>query len=302
MAGSKIKIYDLHRFSTIDGNGIRTVVFLKECPLRCIWCHNPESQEQQTELLYYETNCIKCGVCVEICSRHALSLNGNIEIDRSKCTLCLDCVDKCPRGALNAVGYEITASELLKEIIKDKKYFDLSGGGVTLSGGEPILQYNQLHDVVIKMRQAGISVDIETCLYCNLEEVKTFLSEIDTIYCDVKLIDSERHKIITGVDNRIIKENITQLMNEGFNVKIRYPIIPQVNDSEDDLLQLVQFLKGNSCSEVEIIPYHDFGIKKYQALDRNYTLRGTKSHSHSQTNDIKNFFIDHGIATSITLL
>jgi len=302
MAESNIKIYDLHRFSTIDGNGIRTVVFLKGCPLRCIWCHNPESQDHQTELLYYETNCIKCGSCVQICSRRALSLNETIEIDRSKCTLCLDCVDKCPRGALKAAGYETTTSELLKEILKDKKYFDLSGGGVTLSGGEPILQHDQLHNLVIKMRRAGVSVDIETCLYCDLEGAKSFLNELDTIYCDVKIIDSDRHKIITGVDNRIIKENISQLMNEGFNVKIRYPIVPQVNDSEDDLLQLVQFLKGNSCNEVEIIPYHDFGINKYQALDRNYTLKDTKSHSQSKINDIKIFFENHGIVASITFL
>jgi pyruvate formate lyase activating enzyme len=186
--------------------------------------------------------------------------------------------------------------------MKDKKYFDLSGGGVTLSGGEPILQHKQLHDVVLGMRQAGISVDIETCLYCDLEEVKAFLKEIETIYCDIKVIDSERHLTITGVDNRIIKDNVSQLSNEGFNIKIRYPIVPQVNDSEYDLRQLAQFLKDNSFNEIELIPYHDFGINKYRALDKGYALKGMKSHSQGQINDIKDFFIDHGIAASITLL
>ena len=237
-------IFNIQKFSTHDGDGVRTTIFFKGCPLRCMWCHNPESQHYYKELIFHHHKCTACGRCVAKCKQGANSIvDGKIVFDRSKCTACGVCTDWCITEARELAGKEYTVDALVKEAMKDKIFYEQSGGGVTLSSG-----------------------------YTDYENLKRILPYVDVFLYDIKVMDPEDHKKYIGVDNSLILENLKKLSDEGAGLYIRLPIIQQVNATDEHIESVIHFLKENNihARQVNLLPYHDIGKGKYASLDMEY--------------------------------
>lgn len=266
-------ISETERYAIKDGPGIRTVIFLKGCPLRCKWCANPETQKSIYQLMYWQTRCIGCRKCIQKCPRQALSWgNRGIEIARSKCISCGICTDICNSQALTMAGESKTIREIMKDILKDNLYYETSGGGVTFSGGEAASQGDFLYELARECKKQGISTCIETCGYAEWEIYQKLLPYIDFFYYDLKIIDEEDHKKYTGVSNRLILDNFRRLIAAGANITVRIPIIPGVNDTGKNIHNTVEFLlKHAPGCHVSLLPYHRLGISKYEKLDMEYS-------------------------------
>lgn len=265
-------IFDIQRFSLYDGPGIRTNVFLKGCPLRCLWCHNPESQNSKKELLFYKSRCTGCGKCREICSRAGTD----------QCVACGMCVDICPSGAREISGREASVEEIIAEVLRDKSFYDSSGGGVTITGGEPLAQPGFVFEILSECRKNGIHTAVETSGFANEKIIKRLKDEADLILYDIKGIDEELHKRNTGVSNSVILKNASFLMESGANVIFRMPYIPGYNDGEIEKISL--FTKG---FPFEIMAYHKTGISKYDSLGRNYSLTSVEPPNEAELDELK---------------
>lgn len=247
-------ISDIQRFCMHDGPGIRTTVFFKGCPLRCEWCHNAETQNCQKELLFYKEKCIGCGIC-KAC-------------DKEACIVCGACVQNCPTGAREVAGYEYTAQELYDQIQKDIAFYGKEGG-VTFSGGECMMQVEGLAEVLKMCKENGIHTAIDTAGYVPFEHFEKILPYTDLFLYDIKLFDFEKHKKYTGVDNKLILENIKKLFSAGATIWVRIPIIPSVNDNTQEMKKIKEFLDGcGSPEKIELLPYHPMGESKSQALGK----------------------------------
>jgi pyruvate formate lyase activating enzyme len=266
-------IFNIQRYSIHDGPGIRTVIFLKGCPLRCLWCSNPEGQNFDLEILYSKKKCLGCDICVDVCEENAITAfsKGKI-IDHRKCTMCGECVRNCPGNALEIAGRRITVEELLGEIKKDKVFYHRSGGGVTFSGGEPASQPGFVRTVAEGCHEAGIHTAIETTGYQRWEAFLMILENMDLAMIDLKHMDEQEHKKLTGVANNLILDNIKRVSNEtDISLIIRIPIIPGYNDSLPNLEASADFIRSlPRWSGVELIPYHRLGSSKYAKLNREY--------------------------------
>ena len=266
-------IFNIQRFSIHDGPGIRTTVFFKGCPLRCWWCHNPEGQTLERELLVFNNRCIGCGTCAKVCERGAIIIKeGKVLIDREKCDLCGKCVENCSTRGLEFAGKLVTDEWLLKELKKDIIFFDQSGGGVTISGGEPLMQFEFLLSLVKMLKEEGIHVTVDTSGYGEWDKLKQLANNVDLFLYDIKLIDNEKHKKYMGVSNEIILKNMQKLVNEKTNIAPRIPLIPGVNDDIEDIKQFAKFLGGLGFRTVNILPYHDFGREKYIRAGKEYKI------------------------------
>lgn len=266
-------IFNIQRFSIHDGPGIRTTVFFKGCPLRCWWCHNPEGQTLERELLVFNNRCIGCGTCAKVCERGAITIKeGKVLIDREKCDLCGKCVENCSTRGLEFAGKLVTDEWLLKELKKDIIFFDQSGGGVTISGGEPLMQFEFLLSLVKMLKEEGIHVTVDTSGYGEWDKLKQLANNVDLFLYDIKLIDNEKHKKYMGVSNEIILKNMQKLVNEKTNIAPRIPLIPGVNDDIEDIKQFAKFLGGLGFRTVNILPYHDFGREKYIRAGKEYKI------------------------------
>lgn len=268
-------IFNIQKFSTHDGDGVRTTIFFKGCPLRCMWCHNPESQHYYKELIFHHHKCTACGRCVAKCKQGANSIvDGKIVFDRSKCTACGVCTDWCITEARELAGKEYTVDALVKEAMKDKIFYEQSGGGVTLSGGEVMASQHMdyVEEVCRKLHENGVSVFIDTSGYTDYENLKRILPYVDVFLYDIKVMDSEGHKKYIGVDNSLILENLKKLSDEGAGLYIRLPIIQQVNATDEHIESVIHFLKENNihARQVNLLPYHDIGKGKYASLDMEY--------------------------------
>ncbi len=255
------KIFDIQRFSIYDGPGIRTNVFLKGCNLRCLWCHNPESQSMKNELMLNKDKCVGCGECEKIC--------GNTFTEN--CTACGRCVNVCAHGAREIKGETVSASDVVKQVLRDREFYRTSGGGVTLSGGEPLLQADFAAEILSQCRENGISTAIETALNVKWETVEKVLPYLDLVLCDIKCIDEKKHIELTGVSNRQILENAQKLKKSGVKVIFRTPVVPGCND--DEIEKIAEFCDG---FEYEILAYHKTGCGKYASLGREYSLDGVE--------------------------
>ncbi|MBO4880702.1 MAG: glycyl-radical enzyme activating protein [Firmicutes bacterium] len=272
-------VFNLQRFSLHDGNGIRTIVFMKGCPLHCLWCSNPESQNRCEELSIKTMRCIRCGTCEAVCRQQAIRLTGDTAtVDRSRCIACGTCVEHCNAGALSMLGQWMTVDEVFEQVIADKAFYESSQGGVTFSGGEPLMQAAFLKQALLRFREAGISTVVETCGYASREDLESIRSLTDTFFYDVKLIDAEAHKRFTGVTNELILSNLAYLQESGSEILVRMPLIPGVNDSEENLAATGRFLKETGLPEIQLLPYHSYGASKYPTIGRSYTFQ---SHSPS---------------------
>jgi pyruvate formate lyase activating enzyme len=269
----------IERSSIHDGQGLRTVIFLKGCPLRCIWCSTPESQNYRPELGYARNRCRGCGTCVQICPVGALEPteeDGRIRVDRSKCRGCFACAAECPTGALKNYGTPMSVKDVVAEISRDEVFFFHSGGGVTISGGEPLSQPNFTAAVLKECKRLGIHTAIETCLFAPWNSVELVLPWLDVLYTDIKVMDSGLHRQWTGTDNTLILENLKRIDRSAYPVEIivRIPLIPGVTDTDKNLSDTVEFLCSiKKLKDIELLPYHRLGTDTYMHLGREYLLK-----------------------------
>lgn len=270
---TKGNVFNIQRYSLHDGPGIRTVVFLKGCPLSCLWCANPESQNMKSELLIRKTNCIKCKKCVEVCPENCIKVTLNdVEITKLICSDCNKCAYICASNAISLVGQDMTPDELCIEVLKDKIFYNNSGGGVTFSGGEPFAQSEFLIDTLKRCKENGINTVVETSGYTDINTISRSIKYIDTFYVDLKLMDNEKHKMFTKVSNEKILSNIEFIAKKRKNLLVRIPILPGINDDALNIKRSGEFLAGIGVSNVQLLPYHNYGKSKYDSLGRKYLL------------------------------
>jgi pyruvate formate lyase activating enzyme len=263
------------RFAVHDGPGIRTSVFFKGCPLSCWWCHNPESQSFEPDVLYSADRCRLCGSCADACPQDAIVRTGGRMTTTSSCTRCGTCLDFCAAEARAIAGRAMTVSEILSEIERDLVFFDESGGGVTFTGGEPLSQSAPLEALLRACRERRIHTTIETCGVASRETVLRLGGLADLVLYDVKLIDTERHRRFTGVANTQILENLSALTRRHPNVVVRIPVVPGVNDRPEDIRNFGALLSRLGIRHWELMPYHRAGTDKYRRLGREYRLPET---------------------------
>ncbi len=291
-------VFNIQKFSTHDGDGVRTTIFFKGCPLKCRWCHNPESQRYEKELIFHHNKCVVCGKCVVKCPQQANSIvDGKLVFDRDKCTACGVCTDWCIKEAREIAGKEYTVDELVKEAKKDQIFYEQSGGGVTLSGGEVMAQnIDYIEQLCKRLHREGISVFIDTSGYTKYENLKRLIPFADVFLYDIKAIDSEEHKDYIGVDNALILENLVKLSNDGAGIYARLPIIGKVNATDGYINSVIRFLEDNhvKVQQVNLLPYHDIGKGKYASLDRPYDEASMVKPDKELMEHFKTMFEEHG--------
>lgn len=280
-------IFNIQKYCVHDGPGIRSVIFFKGCPLACKWCSNPEGISHKQELSYKEKECIgekECGYCSNVCEENAIFfLQGKAQIDLKKCVGCMKCADACPAQAIEQMGYWYTVEEVLSKILSDQAFYARSGGGITLSGGEPLLQPKFIIDLLKEAKIEGLSTAIETTGCVPWEIIKEVFPLLDTIHMDIKIIDSEKHKKFTGKDNKKILENFEKICLNfpEKEIVVRTPVIPGVNDSVDEIQKIADYINGvvknNRNVSYELLPFHNFGSSKYLFQGKKYEFAEYKN-------------------------
>lgn len=266
-------VFDIQRYSIHDGPGIRTLVFLKGCPLRCPWCANPESQLPHAELRFVENLCNGCKLCVEACPVQAIrEEKGSVKFDRKICTVCGECATVCPTKAVSIVGEVKTVREILEVLEKDRVFFEGSGGGITLSGGEPLAQPEFAGAIMQASKTKGFHTAIETTGYQQWDLVKSIFMHTDTVLFDIKIMDAVRHEKTVGVSNNLILSNAKKIADMRKQMVIRVPIVPGLNDDFENLDETLAFAERIGVHEVHFLPYHRLGQLKYAQLGRSYEI------------------------------
>jgi pyruvate formate lyase activating enzyme len=274
-------ITEIQRFSLQDGPGIRSTIFFKGCPLHCPWCHNPETQDTKREYYYYPERCGHCGRCAAVCSIGAsqlIKINGNkpeLKLDRTKCLRCMKCVDTCLNGARSVIGQSLSIDQIIKEVASDNLFYINSGGGVTLSGGEPLYFPEFSLELLKRLKKESLRTAMETSCYQRWENIEPLIPFLDLFIVDIKSLDAAKHKEIIGVPLSPILFNIEMLFAAGANVRIHLPIIPGFNDNEIHFQRCIDLLGkySNKLNGVDILPYHVYGEKKYDFLGRGDTYK-----------------------------
>jgi pyruvate formate lyase activating enzyme len=310
------RIYDIQGFSVQDGPGIRTTVFLKGCPLRCPWCHSPESQQCYPQLSWIALKCVgtaQCGKCLNACSKGAitpgrLSLRAAtqeeiqlVHIDRSICDNCADCTTVCVYKALFMCGTEYTVEELLDRASKDIPFYEQSGGGVTISGGEPLSQPEFTLAVLKGLKERQIHTALDTTGYAPYASIEKIFPYTDLFLFDLKHMDSKRHRIVVGVENKLILENAQKIAEAGGKLQIRIPVIPDFNDSEENMRETGIFctLLGTAVTLIQLLPYHNMGVMKYQRLDDSKMILEAAPPSDEKIRSIKELLEQMGLPVTV---
>jgi glycyl-radical enzyme activating protein len=269
-------IFDIQRGSIHDGPGVRTSIFFKGCPLHCLWCHNPESIKQFSELSYNPNMCIGCGECVNLCKNSCHIIHdGKHYFDRKNCAKCFSCTELCYSGALKRIGKQESVQDVMKEVLKDKKYYDMSGGGVTFSGGEPIMQLEFLSTLLKVAKFEGLHVCLDTCGYSKISDYIGLLKYIDIFLYDIKETNNNKHIKFTGVSNHTIIKNLYDLDSKGASIILRCPIIPGLNDRDDHFEEICRIASNlKNIVEINVLPYHPYGHIKGERIGMSTQLEG----------------------------
>jgi len=267
-------VFDIQRFAIHDGPGIRTTVFLKGCPLHCLWCHNPESQEPRPEIFFSPEKCIGCHYCEEACEHNGHQFVDGVHIyNRENCVRCGKCTLECYSRALETAGKLMSAEEVLQEVLKDRAFYDNSGGGMTLSGGEPMMQFEFTRDLLRLAKEEGLHNAIETCGASSWARYEEILPYVDLFLYDIKETDVELHQQFTGISNQIVIENVTALARAGAPIILRCPIIPGLNDRTAHFKAVAELANSlPTVFEINILPYHPLGTSKSQRLGKEAPL------------------------------
>jgi len=294
-------VFDIKKFSIHDGPGIRTTVFFKGCPLSCWWCHNPESQVLEPELVFWESRCIRCGTCLEVCEQGAISWHGDVvSTDGQKCTLCGDCAELCYAEAREIAGREMTVAQVMEEIERDIPFYDESGGGVTFSGGEPLLQQDFLLALLRACKEKEIHTALDTCGFAPWETLDSMREYVDLFLYDLKLMDDAKHRKFTGVSNEFILGNLQALSQRRHNIFLRVPLIPGINDDDENIRQIGAFAAAlPHLNRVDILPYHHAAVEKYKRLNKVYELPETRPPSDKRMAEIVQILRGFGLEVKI---
>lgn len=262
-------VYNIQRMSIHDGPGLRTTVFLKGCPLQCLWCSNPESQKGTPQMMYFENMCTGCGACMEACPNGAvIALDGKFGRDVEKCTDCGKCAEVCPNKAREMSGKIMTVDEVMEVVRKDALFYENSGGGVTFGGGEPTAGGQFFLDMVQAVHDEGFHVTVDTCGVCPADRFDRTIELANLFLFDCKHMDPEQHKKLTGMDNTLVLRNMRAALSSDTQVRIRMPLMPDMNDSDENLAAMAEFFGEFGREEIEVMPCHAFGRNKYVALGK----------------------------------
>ena len=289
----KARLFNIQHFSLHDGPGIRTSVFLKGCPLRCFWCHNPESFLPYKQIQFFGGKCSGCGRCALVCPN---ARDGKRVLFSSSCSLCGECVRSCWSLALAEVGREVSLGELFEEIASDRDLYEKSGGGVTFTGGEPLMQHEFLYKILKQCKAEGINTALETSLFADYSMLEKLLPFLDYIYCDLKVLDDEKHRVATGVSNERILHNLVGLAGTDKDVTVRIPVVPGFNDNEEDMEASAVWLASlPRVPPVEMLPFHGICVGKYEALDMEYPAAGLSEPSRERMGEMAEVFKAYNI-------
>jgi pyruvate formate lyase activating enzyme len=300
-ADNKGLIFNIQKFSLQDGPGIRTTVFFKGCPLMCKWCSNPESWKPQPEIWALNMKCNKCGKCVDICAQGAIKITeAGINIDRNKCNLCFECVEACPTAAIERVGSYLTVDELVEQVEKDRPFYKNSGGGVTLSGGEPLLQPEVAYNLLKKCKEKDINTVLDTTGYASWDTIDKVTEYVDLVLYDIKSLDPVKSKKYTGVDNKLIIANFKKVAAK-VKTWLRIPVITGVNDSEPEMEGVANFASALQApvEKLSLLPLHHWGESKYARLGRKYPFKGVQSPSEENIKKYKEILESRGLQVEI---
>ena len=296
-------IFNIQRYSLDDGPGMRTTVFVKGCPLKCLWCSNPESQSPEIMTANRYTACKKCGACAAKCPQNAITIaEDGAQIDRAKCVSCGTCVDACFYDAMHWKGERVTVDKVMKTVLRDKLYYETSGGGVTCSGGEILTQPDFVAEIFRRCREEGIHTNADTCGYGSEEAVRKVMRYADLSYFDLKHMDPEKHLAYTGVSNEVILRNLRLTLSLGVKVVIRVPLIPEHNADAENLHALGKFVKelGEGVDSVCFLPYHNYGSNKYRMIDRVYPLADLRKLTEAEERQALSIVESYGLRCKIS--
>ncbi len=278
-------IFNIQKFSVSDGPGIRTTVFMKGCPLKCLWCHNPESGTANPEIFYNEEKCILCGRCQNFCKEGCHVIDKAHAFNRKMCNACGECTRNCISGALEIIGKTMKCEDIVEEVLKDKMFYDASGGGVTLSGGEPMFQHEATYEILRLAKREGIHTAVETCGYAEKESFEKVYKLVDLFLFDYKESDPVKHRDFTGVSNELILNNLEFLNEMGADIILRCPLIPTLNDNENHIHGIWSTANRlKNIKEIHILPYHPLGVGKRRMLGKEAVY---KESSFAQENHIR---------------
>jgi pyruvate formate lyase activating enzyme len=295
-------VFDMQRFAIHDGPGIRTLIFLKGCPLHCHWCQNPESIGRQPEIMLVHGNCINCGKCLDVCPEGAIAKvnEGETIIDRELCTLCGECAKFCYANSINISGRYLTVAEVLAEVERDRKFYERTGGGMTLSGGEPCVQSAFVAELARQAQARKLHTAIETCGHTRWEVLAGILQFMDLVLYDIKHMNSEAHRRLTGVSNELILENAQRVASLAIPMRVRMPLMPGMNDSIENVQATAAFTASLPNIEAfDILPYHRMGEPKWGQLGQPYKLHGVAPHSRERVYELFDIACQYGVEVTV---